>query len=100
MSRRTENTGFICINCGADVLPLANGSYRNHCPRCLHSLHVDNIPGDRASSCMGLLIPTGIKHNNKKGYQIVHRCKNCGMEKANIIAPDDMDAVILLLKYS
>ena len=41
MSRKSENTGFICAYCGADAKPLTNGSYRNHCPLCLHSLHVD-----------------------------------------------------------
>ena len=98
MSRKTENTGFICANCGCIVSPLTNGSYRNHCPHCLYSIHVDNLPGDRASSCMGLLYPTGIKHSSKKGYQITHRCKKCGMEKVNRIAPDDMEAVIALMK--
>ncbi|MBA3237248.1 MAG: RNHCP domain-containing protein [Parachlamydiaceae bacterium] len=24
-------------------MPLRNGSYRNHCPFCLSSLHVDDI---------------------------------------------------------
>jgi len=47
---------------------------------------------------MGLLYPTGIKHSSKKGYQITHRCKKCGMEKVNRIAPDDMEAVIALMK--
>lgn len=95
MSRKVENTGFICENCGKEVLPLENGSYRNHCPFCLHSKHVDVIPGDRMSQCKGLLKPIGIKYNSKKGMQIIHRCTICGAVKANKIAeytqqPDDI----------
>jgi len=98
MSRKTENTGFICVNCGAEIPPLTNGSYRNHCKICLYSLHADNLPGDRASNCLGLLYPAGITYSGKKGYQIIHRCKKCGAEKVNRAAPDDMDAVIALMK--
>ena len=43
------NQSFTCANCGAAVSPLAGGGYRNHCPVCLHSLHVDVNPGDRAA---------------------------------------------------
>ena len=88
MSRKTENTGFICVHCGAEVLPITNGSYRNHCPVCLYSLHVDNIPGDRTSNCFGLMDPVGVQYNGKKGWQIVHRCKKCGEEKVNRVAAD------------
>ena len=94
MSRKTENTGFICGNCGADVAALNNGSYRNHCPYCLHSKHVDNIPGDRANKCRGIMEPAGIHYHSKKGYQIIHRCKKCGTEKLNRTAFDDFEALI------
>ena len=102
MSRKTENTGFICARCGAEVLPLTNGSYRNHCPFCLYSLHVDNIPGDRASACLGLMKPVGVRSNSKKGWQIVHRCEKCGAEKVCRAAedteqPDNSDIINGLL---
>ena len=46
---------FICRVCGRLVVPEGAGSgHRNHCPNCLHSLHVDVEPGDRASECGGL----------------------------------------------
>ena len=64
MSRELENTGFICQNCGKEVLPLTDGSYRNHCPFCLYSLHVDIIPGDRASDCGGIMKPIKIIYNS------------------------------------
>lgn len=103
MSRKSENTGFICANCGADVKPLTNGSYRNHCPFCLYSLHVDNLPGDRTSECGGLMQPVSISYNTKKGYQIRHRCVKCGFARVNIIAentemPDNLELVLRLIK--
>ena len=60
MSRRKENSQFLCEQCGRHVLPLSNGSYRNHCPFCLFSKHVDILPGDRASDCGGLMEPVGL----------------------------------------
>ena len=50
-SRRAENTGFACVHCSAPVPANTDGHYRNHCPHCLWSLHVDELPGDRASDC-------------------------------------------------
>ena len=97
MSRKTENTGFFCIHCGAEVQPLTNGNYRNHCPHCLHSLHLDNLPGDRSNRCLGIMQPVGIRYNGKKGWQIVHRCQTCGVEKANRTAPEDMDTLINMM---
>lgn len=83
------NQGFVCAHCGAAVPPLANGSYRNHCPACLHSLHVDVHPGDRASDCGGLLVPIGVEQSGKKGWVIVHRCERCGAVRRNKAALDD-----------
>lgn len=52
------NDSFICKNCGRLVVPTGAGSdHRNHCPNCLHSLHVDIAPGDRASDCGGFMEP-------------------------------------------
>lgn len=99
MSRKSENSAFICANCKRKVVPLSNGSYRNHCPHCLYSLHVDEKPGDRASHCGGLMKPCGVIYHSKKGYQIRHVCIVCGYERVNKIAedtdmPDDFDKVL------
>ena len=101
MSRRQENTGFICGHCDREVLPLDNGSYRNHCPYCLYSKHVDIAPGDRKNQCGGLMEPVRITYTSAKRLQIVHRCQRCGVEKVNKIAedpkqPDDIDEIIRL----
>jgi len=47
--------------------------------------------------------PVGIRYHSKKGYQILHRCQKCGAERWNRVAesggaPDDIDAVIALMK--
>jgi DNA-directed RNA polymerase subunit RPC12/RpoP len=102
MSRETENSGFICVHCNKTVDALTNGSYRNHCPFCLYSLHVDKIIGDRTNDCFGKMKPQGLISNTKKGYQIVHVCQNCGVERVNKIAentdmPDDFDEILKLI---
>lgn len=101
MGRAEENTGFRCACCGAEVIPLSNGSYRNHCPFCLASVHVDDVPGDRASDCRGLMDAVGVVRT-KKGWQLIHRCRSCGIERVNRAAletsqPDELDAVIALM---
>jgi hypothetical protein len=42
--------------------------------------------------------PIGVRHHSKKGWQIVHCCQKCGAEKVNRAAPDDMDAIINMMK--
>jgi DNA-directed RNA polymerase subunit RPC12/RpoP len=88
MARKTENTGFVCANCGKKTQALTNGSYRNHCPFCLYSLHVDNRPGDRANPCRALMKPVGLTYKGKKGWQIIHQCTKCGCRSVNKIAED------------
>jgi hypothetical protein len=83
------------------VPPLTNGSYRNHCPACLHSLHVDEVPGDRASGCGGLMRPVAVRAKPAKGPQLIHRCLRCGALRVNrvaadTVAPDDLDALLAL----
>lgn len=87
-SRRAENVSFSCLHCGAAVLPSATGSFRNHCPRCLWSRHVDVFPGDRAAGCGGPMAPVALDHTGK-GWMIVHRCLDCGHTGRNRAALDD-----------
>ncbi|KEF34998.1 MULTISPECIES: RNHCP domain-containing protein [Deinococcus] len=96
------NNAFVCLHCGAQVQPLQNGSVRNHCPQCLHSRHVDVLPGDRASDCGGEMEPVGVEYSGKKGWVILHRCRRCGHEGRNKAAlddpaqPDSWDALVAL----
>ncbi|HKR69451.1 MAG TPA: RNHCP domain-containing protein [Streptosporangiaceae bacterium] len=78
----------MCTNCGAVVAPLTNGSYRNHCPLCLWSMHVDVRPGDRASDCHGLMRPDRMDQRPGKGLVIIHRCVRCRFTRANRIASE------------
>jgi DNA-directed RNA polymerase subunit RPC12/RpoP len=100
-SRRAENTGFVCAHCAADVPANTDGHYRNHCPFCLWSLHVDDLPGDRASDCRAPMEPVGLVEKSGKGWQVVHRCTACGHRQPNRLvregdAPDDLDLVLQL----
>ena len=95
MGRKTENSGFDCINCGAPVAPVKKGTIRNHCPLCLHSLHVDVNIGDRQSLCSGLMAPGGMEQHSQKGWQILHVCVKCGFKRKNMLADDDcIEAVV------
>ena len=81
--RVTED--FICEHCGREVH--GNG-YTNHCPYCLWSKHVDVTPGDRASTCGGMMKPVEIQI--KKGERIIiHECQKCGHRKPNKAAEND-----------
>jgi len=99
MSQETE---FICSHCGMNV-PLdfnIGTKNRNHCPKCLYSLHVDDkISGDRRANCGGKMEPIAVtfkqegldKYGTEKQGEImlVHRCKRCGKININRIAGDD-----------
>lgn len=103
MSKRSENSAFICVNCGKEIVPLSNGSCRNHCPYCLCSLHVDNEIGDRQNQCHGTMKPIGIKYNTKKGYQIIHECTKCSFVRVNKVTentdmPDNLDLIMELMR--
>ena len=96
-----NDSGFICANCGREVLPLGYTS-RNHCPFCLHSLHVDINPGDRANSCGGILVPIKAEPDPRRGYIIIHRCRKCAETVRNKSAheakvqPDNIGLIIKL----
>ena len=100
--RFTKNDqGFVCGHCGKEVLPLSVTS-RNHCPFCLYSRHLDIMPGDRQSDCMGLMKPVQALPDAKKGFILIHKCEKCGFvgrNKAAIdakVQPDNMDLIIEL----
>ncbi len=85
---------FTCHVCGK-LVPTLKYSSRDHCTKCLCSIHVDVNPGDRANTCLGTLIPVDIDVNSKKGYIIKYRCQKCGVEHNNKQAEDDSFKTIL-----
>jgi len=101
MPRKTENTGFVCLNCNKNVSEITKGTIRNHCPFCLFSAHLDIIPGDRASNCQGSMHPISVISHSKKGWQIIHKCHTCGHEQPNKTADDDcINAITSIAKAS
>ena len=88
---------FICRECGYEVKALGYTA-RDHCPKCLKSIHIDINPGDRACDCFGTLIPISIEPSKKDTYKIVYTCDKCGTIKRNKTAfDDDMDKIIQIM---
>lgn len=54
-----RNEVFDCVFCHQSI-PISKG-IRDHCPYCLHGLHVDIVPGDRAAQCRAMLIPVAFE---------------------------------------
>ena len=89
---------FKCLNCGYEVDKL-NYSARDHCPKCLYSLHVDISPGDRMNKCLGLMEPIGIE-KYKNTYKIIYKCTKCNQIHKNIVAIDDNYDLIVKLSVN
>ena len=93
---KKNDSGFICAHCGAEVPPLGYTS-RDHCNKCLHSLHVDIIPGDRENECKGTLVPVQTLPDAKKGFIIIYKCSKCGATVRNMMARDDDTELLIKL---
>ncbi len=75
--RRDE--AFECVACGRPVPP-GGRQVRDHCPHCLCSLHVDEVPGDRAEECGGIL--DAVAATVRSGEVVLgYRCRRCGVER-------------------
>jgi hypothetical protein len=86
---------FTCEHCGFAV---RGDGYTNHCPKCLWSKHVDVNPGDRASSCGGLMKPVFVE-TERGEYLLVHQCEKCRYKKRNKTVPsDDFDEIVRISK--
>lgn len=89
---------FTCKICGWPVVSAGAGSsHRNHCPNCLHSIHLDNEPGDRSSDCRGRMEPIGVWVRKNGEWAIIHRCRSCGKIVSNRIAADDNPMKLMAL---
>jgi ribosome biogenesis GTPase len=89
---------FRCGNCGAAIPADASGTrHRNHCPRCLWSMHVDVRPGDRSEACRGSMEPIAVWAQPRGEWAIVHRCVECAAVRTNRIAGDDNEMLLMSL---
>ncbi len=84
---------FRCEKCSCYV---RGDGYTNHCPSCLWSKHVDISPGDRSSSCGGLMKPERYVFTVSEKY-ILHHCTSCGLEKKNKLQKGDSIDTLLSL---
>jgi len=92
----TCEESFTCKVCGNLAVPENAGTrHRNHCPKCLSSLHVDGEPGDRASLCGGVMDPIGVWVRKNGEWAVIHRCRGCGALRSNRIAADDNPALLM-----
>jgi hypothetical protein len=93
---RSLDEAFNCIYCNEFVPGTEGGTeQRNHCPKCLWSRHVDHQAGDRRSVCKCAMEPIAVWAKPKGEWSIVHRCVKCGALRANRIAGDDNEVILL-----
>jgi hypothetical protein len=94
-----RDEAFVCAFCNKSVPPHGRTA-RDHCPWCLRSKHVDEVPGDRASTCGGRLDPHDVLIRSRS-VVIRYRCTRCGAERVNQAVtdgevPDDWEALVRL----
>ncbi len=73
----------------------AGTRHRNHCPLCLHSQHLDHVPGDRKAACGSSMEPIAVWVRKGGEWALIHRCLGCGSIRSNRIAADDNVALLL-----
>ena len=78
---------FVCGHCSQEV-PIGDVMIRDHCPFCLWGRHLDNIPGDRAAECGGLMRPLSFSVGG--GTRWIHyQCTKCNHQFRVRAHPDD-----------
>ena len=103
-----KDKGFECAHCRqwVDCSKFIGTHFRNHCPHCLWSRHVDEKKsGNRRSFCRGLMEPIGLTFK-KEGFDIykkprqgelmvIHQCQECSEISINRLAADDDPQIVL-----
>ena len=88
---------YQCPNCGWTVSEELEKKHLEHCPNCLHSIHLDNEPGDRESRCHGRMEPIGVWVRKNGEWAIIHRCVKCGKIGSNRVAANDNPMKLMAL---
>ena len=91
-----RDESFVCCVCQRFV-EKGKIQIRDHCPFCLHGLHLDNVPGDRASDCHGILKPHSIQTTHKQNW-IMYICQKCDYKFRVRTHPED-DILTWLQKH-
>ena len=87
---------FDCARCGLTVtVHAADGSRRNHCPSCLHSLHVVDQSDGGPSECKSRMSPISIAVLRNGDWRIVHRCMRCDELTSSPVSKDDNQLILL-----
>ena len=96
--RADAHAWFRCVRCGQPVTPQTYGTaHRNHCPWCLWSRHVDDVPGDRSAPCQGAMEPIAVWVRPGGEWALIHRCRSCGELHSNRVAGDDNELALVAL---
>jgi hypothetical protein len=96
--RADANKWFHCVRCSRPVTPDGFGTaHRNHCPWCLWSKHLDDVPGDRSADCGGAMEPIAVWSRRGGDWAIIHQCRKCGEIHSNRIAGDDNELALISL---
>lgn len=87
-----------CAHCQNQFSNQTHGTqHRNHCPFCLWSLHLDDVPGDRDARCGGQMKPIAVSVKPNGEWLLIHQCRQCGTLHSNRIACDDSEVLLLSL---
>jgi uncharacterized radical SAM superfamily protein len=94
-----KNEEFKCEHC--KHVNVLGSQIRNHCSHCLYSKHLDqDVPGDRASQCKGLMRPISITYSGAKGFMINFLCVKCGHRYVNkVLHGDNQELVSKISSY-
>lgn len=109
-NQEKKQNNFICCNCNelVEFSSTLGTAHRNHCPKCLFSLHLDKkSSGDRSAFCGGRMAPVGLtfkqegldKYGREKEGELmlIHKCSKCERVSINRLAADDDERAILML---
>ncbi|MFG1942898.1 RNHCP domain-containing protein [Nonomuraea sp. NPDC048826] len=95
-TRQILTDTFTCVRCGLTVTGTApGGGRRNHCPSCLHSLHVFDRAEGGPSECGSRMAPISIAVLRGGDWMIIHRCTRCGELTSNPISGDDNQLILM-----
>lgn len=59
---------------------------------------MDDIPGDRASECRGMMKPIGVWVSHGEIMRVEHKCEKCNFTRFGPVTPEDNRE--LLIKIS